>query len=229
MMSEEAAVNLKDMSPIPLERKWTFWMHKPCFEGDYENTRKPLRTQPIESVQEFWRYYNNIPAPSSFFSKGGKRTIIGGIKLEGWSFFQFGTKPDWEDGHNKNGATIVFKSAYTIEEIDQVWVNALMALIGEQFEESLSITGIRVIDRGASYRLEVWTDSADADLTAKVKSWFEQNILVDVEAPITSFVSPHSEPKSSAPPLPNRLTQNKKSRRKNRNNTRNNNKNRTKS
>lgn len=185
---------------LPLQRRWIFWMHEPCFDGKYDNTRKPLHSVPISSVQEFWRYYNNIPEPSRFFCKDGERKTVGGVTLEGWSFFEEGVKPDWEDGKNKKGNTITFKAAFTSEEIDEVWKNSLVGLVGEMIEQSEHVTGIRVIDRGPNFRLEVWVDTNETSIVNRIKVWFQSHVMGDIESAVTCFSSPHEVEKKIPPP-----------------------------
>jgi translation initiation factor 4E len=185
---------------LPLQRHWTFWMHEPCYDGKYENSRKPLHKDPIGFVQEFWRYYNNIPEPSRFFFKDGERKTVGGVTLEGWSFFEDGVRPDWEDPRNKTGNTITFKASFKPEEIDHVWKSSLVGLVGEMIEQSEHVTGIRIIDRGPNYRLEVWVDTNDTSIVNRIKVWFQSNVMGDVESAVTCFASPHESEKKPPPP-----------------------------
>lgn len=183
-------MNLSD-GEIPLERGWMFWLHKACFDNNYGDSRYPLHNCPIETVQQFWCHFNNLPKPSDFFFRDGIRGEIRGQPLEGLSFFEKNTFPDWESKRNLNGNTITFKSHYSKEEIDSIWLDSLVVLIGETCCHSENITGIRVIDRTVTYRLEIWLDTNDAPIATKVKEWFIKNVFHVIKSPITTFNTPH--------------------------------------
>jgi hypothetical protein len=233
-------------------------LHRPCFTGDYIMSRLALHSTPIDTVQSFWRHYNNIPLPSALHGcklriqrrdasaddrdakasgGGGSIDAVPGsaparyyvTSIEGLSLFQHGVCPDWEDPHNATGTTITFKTPFSAANIDRVWMNALLAVIGETAAAVDRITGIRIIDRSANYRLEVWADCEVDGVTAAVSDWFLAHIFTALlgdgsgeatsqcqsaagdkqhgsharsacAAPVTTFATPHrSEREKKAP------------------------------
>ena len=221
-----------DYPPQRLERAWTFWVHlsakktdsdanpPPSAADSYESTRQPLHSPPIDIAQTFWKHFTNIPAPSSFFAStnGGRarprRIMVAGKKMraEGWSFFEAGLAPDWEDPRNQAGAVIRFRGSLAPHDLDRVWLYALLALVGETAAHSERIVGLRFIDRG-HHRLEVWLDSDSTCLIYAVRTWFSDNIVdglgmrVGVHIPSIPegdlALAPPSRPRAPDPlPLP---------------------------
>jgi len=66
-----AAADVADEHPVswdgmaasmPLQRPWTWWCHNQCDPCDsYQSSRQSLLQQPSDSVESFWRVFNNIP------------------------------------------------------------------------------------------------------------------------------------------------------------------------
>jgi translation initiation factor 4E len=128
---------------------------------NYEQNKSKLGT--FNTINDFWRYYNNYPYPSSIFSDGSNKPIIEDPDREvaSISLFKLGTEPKWEDPNNTNGAEIAIRKFKNLEELDSLWETISMLCIGEQFEMSELITGIRIVDssipnRKALYRIELW-------------------------------------------------------------------------
>lgn len=174
---EWKGVKYNTLIPIPLQKKWCFWMHRPCFNGKYEETRKNLTGIPIDCVQEFWKYHNNIPRPSTFFYSNGKRKTIEGVHVEGWSLFLDGISPDWEHVSNKKGCTIAFQRNFSGRQIDDCWMFSLLDLIGGNIPRDDNINGIRVIDRTKTYRIEVWIDTTDGKIIEEIRKYFMTHIF----------------------------------------------------
>ena len=82
-------------SKIKLENTWTFWYtgfraHQVGLtQNNYENTLQKIGT--FDTVQDFWRYWNNIVNISDF------------PELATLSLFKEGVKPLWEDPENAEG------------------------------------------------------------------------------------------------------------------------------
>lgn len=77
-----------------------------------------------------------------------------------YHLFKQGVRPEWEDPQNKHGG----KWAYTTKErkgvpIDDLWLNLLLATIGETLEDDNDgeIMGVVVNIRKGFYRLGLWT------------------------------------------------------------------------
>jgi hypothetical protein len=144
-----------------LRNTWVLWEHQKNNTMNYEQNKSKLGT--FNTINDFWRYYNNYPYPSSIFSDGSNKPIIEDPDREvaSISLFKLGTEPKWEDPNNTNGAEIAIRKFKNLEELDSLWETISMLCIGEQFEMSELITGIRIVDssipnRKALYRIELW-------------------------------------------------------------------------
>jgi translation initiation factor 4E len=139
-------------TPYPLERAWDVWA---SFGQKFPNRTGRRRgalpsRAPIElvnlggfaTVQDFWCWHNNLPAPSTL-------PIDGNLFL-----FQRGIDPAWEDPANVNGGRWVASAAVVP---DEAWLGLCMALVGEHLDPGAEVTGL-VLSRRRDYgRVSVWT------------------------------------------------------------------------
>ena len=74
--------------------------------------------------------------------------------------FKEGIKPEWEDPQNKHGGkwSYQFKDKRSVP-IDDVWLNVMLAAIGETLEDENDgeVMGVVVNVRKGFYRVGVWT------------------------------------------------------------------------
>ncbi|XP_010920306.2 eukaryotic translation initiation factor [Elaeis guineensis] len=135
-------------APHRLERKWTFWFDnqsKPKQGAAWGTTLRKVYT--FDTVEEFWCLYDQIFRPS---------------KLPGnadFHCFKTGIEPKWEDPECANGG----KWSVTCSRkgtLDNMWLETLMALIGEQFDESEEICGVVASVRQRQDKLALWTKTA---------------------------------------------------------------------
>jgi len=145
----------------PLENTWVLWEHQKNNNLNYEQNTCELGN--FNCINDFWRYYNNYPYPSVIFSDGVEKPIITNPDREvaSISLFKQGILPKWEDLKNKDGGEIAIRKFKSLEELDSLWETISMLCIGEQFEMSDIINGIRVVDssipnRKTLYRIELW-------------------------------------------------------------------------
>ncbi|GAV70619.1 IF4E domain-containing protein [Cephalotus follicularis] len=160
--SVEAAA---EKQPQKLERKWTFWFDKQNKPGAAWGTH--LRNvYTFDTVQDFWRLHDQIFRPS-------KLPINYDFHL-----FKTGIEPKWEDPENANGG----KWSVTCNRkasLDTMWLDTLMALIGEQFDETDEICGVVASVRQRLDKLSLWTKNAsnEAAQMSIGRKWKE---IVDV-------------------------------------------------
>ncbi|CAA0818682.1 Eukaryotic translation initiation factor isoform 4E [Striga hermonthica] len=137
-----------EKQPHHLERKWTFWydnQSKPK-QGDVwgSNLRKAYT---FGTVEEFWCLYDQIFRPSKFPASAD-------IHL-----FRAGVEPKWEDIECANGGKWTVTSSKKAN-LDSMWLETLMALIGEQFDEADEICGVVASVRQRQDKLSLWTKTA---------------------------------------------------------------------
>ncbi|KAJ3678532.1 hypothetical protein LUZ60_002335 [Juncus effusus] len=150
-------------SPHKLERKWTFWFDnqsKPKQGAAWGSTLRNVYT--FDTVEEFWCLYDQIFKPSK---------LVGNADFH---LFKTGIEPKWEDPECANGG----KWSVAVSRkpaLDTMWLETMMALIGEQFDEAEEICGVVASVRQRQDKLALWTKNAsnEAVQTSIGKKWKE--------------------------------------------------------
>nr|DAD20026.1 TPA_asm: hypothetical protein HUJ06_021489 [Nelumbo nucifera] len=131
-----------------LERKWTFWFDnqsKPKQGAAWGTSLRKIYT--FDTVEEFWCLYDQIFRPSKFPANAD------------FHLFKSGIEPKWEDPECANGGKWSVTSSRKAN-LDNMWLETLMALIGEQFDESDDICGVVASVRQRQDKLALWTKTA---------------------------------------------------------------------
>jgi len=161
--AEESSEKLLPFDPAakhPLMFKWTLWFDKEPTGKDKEtkwgaNLKEVLD---FDSVEDFWRLYNNITPPD---------------KLEdghSYSLFKKGIRPTWEDKSNAAGGKwqLILKRDTRDKTVEKVWLFAMLGCIGQVIEgESNEICGLQlsIKQRANQVRVALWTKDASSDQT----------------------------------------------------------------
>ncbi|KAL1225690.1 Eukaryotic translation initiation factor isoform 4E [Cardamine amara subsp. amara] len=167
LTAAEVPVTEAENQPHKLERKWSFWFDnqsKPKQGADWgANLRKAYT---FDTVEDFWGLHETIFKPSK---------LTGNAEIH---LFKAGVEPKWEDPECANGGKWTW--AVTTDRkkaLDKGWLETLMALIGEQFDEADEICGVVASYRPSSKqdKLSLWTrtKSNEAVLTGIGKKWKE--------------------------------------------------------
>ncbi|KAF9140516.1 DEAH-box ATP-dependent RNA helicase prp22 [Mortierella sp. GBA39] len=135
------------MTKIPLKRKWTFWHDKIVANATPASYTENLKTvAEADTVQGFWSVYNNTTGPEKLALRCSLH------------FMHKGVKPLWEDPQNERGGAWNFRIAKASTPV--VWRELLMALVGEQFEDTIApgdeIFGLSVSARWNSDIFQIW-------------------------------------------------------------------------
>jgi translation initiation factor 4E len=114
----------------------------------------------LSTVEEFWCLYNNINGPSCL----GNGDV---------SFFKKGIVPAWEDETCSSGGRWVVKlEKVRPDTMDEMWLNLILALIGEQtFEETDNdlVCGAVLSSRAkGTSKLALWMKTTSKDPVARV-------------------------------------------------------------
>ncbi|XP_023547971.1 eukaryotic translation initiation factor-like [Cucurbita pepo subsp. pepo] len=131
-----------------LERKWTFWFDnqsRPKQGAEWGSSLRKVYT--FDTVEEFWCFYDQILKPSKLPANAD------------FHLFKAGVEPKWEDPECANGGKWTVTSSRKTN-LDTMWLETLMALIGEQFEESDEICGVVASVRQRQDKLALWTKTA---------------------------------------------------------------------
>ncbi|KAF3791099.1 Eukaryotic translation initiation factor isoform 4E-2 [Nymphaea thermarum] len=160
-----------------LERRWTFWFDnqsKPKQGAAWGTSLRPVYS--FDTVEDFWCLYDQIFKPS---------------KLPGnadFHCFKAGIEPKWEDPVCASGGKWSVTSSRK-QNLESMWLETLMALIGEQFEEGDEICGVVASVRQRQDKIALWTKTAANEATqiSIGRKWKE---IVDTNEKI--FYSFHS-------------------------------------
>lgn len=134
----------------PLETKWTLWFDNPNGKQKQTTWGQTLRAvYTFDTVEDFWCLYNNIIPPSRL-SYGSDLHL-----------FREGIEPKWEDPRCEHGGkwTAMIPKGQP-QMLDSAWLHAVLACIGEQFDEGEEVCGVVVNVRPKQYRISLWTKTA---------------------------------------------------------------------
>lgn len=124
----------------PLHSQWTLWYLHNDRQKSWEDMQN--RITAFETVEDFWSLYNHIRVASE----------IGGGN--DYSLFKRNIRPMWEDKQNKSGGRwlIQLQRQHT-GLVDQLWLDTLLCLIGEAFDNAEDICGAVVNIRPRGHKI----------------------------------------------------------------------------
>ncbi|XP_047947658.1 eukaryotic translation initiation factor-like [Salvia hispanica] len=175
-----------EKQPHKLERQWTFWFDnqsKPKQGAAWGSSLRKGYT--FDTVEEFWCLYNQIFKPSNFSANAD------------FHLFKAGVEPKWEDPECANGGKWTVTSSKK-SDLDNMWLETLMALIGEQFDDTDEICGVVASVRQKQDKLSLWTKTA-ANEAAQMgigRKWKE---VIDITDKISYSFHDDSRRESRAP------------------------------
>jgi len=140
------------MAKHPLQYTWVLWYCKQDRSKPWEECLKEVAT--FRTVEDFWALYNHIQLASGL-SWGSD-----------YYLFKEGIQPMWEDKHNYEGGRWLFQvdKNRRNELLDQYWLELLMAVVGEQFDDHGDhVCGAVVNVRQKGDKVSLWTKDATND------------------------------------------------------------------
>lgn len=154
---ENEAENGGEIEKHPLQHEWKLWYFHPDRSRAWHENLRPIAS--FASVEDFWAVYNHIEIASNL-QMGSD-----------YSVFKDGIQPMWEDARNKRGGRWIFvfnKKLFSTQELDKMWLEALLCVIGEGFgDESDQVCGVVINVRKYMDKISVWT--ADMNEAAVIK------------------------------------------------------------
>ncbi|KAI4303962.1 hypothetical protein MLD38_039539 [Melastoma candidum] len=172
MSSEAEAAEGEVKQQHKLERIWAFWFdHQSKLKQGAEWGTSLRKVYTFDTVEDFWCLYDQIFKPSKLPANAD------------FHLFKAGIEPKWEDPECANGGkwTVTAKGKANLESM---WLETLMALIGEQFDEAEDICGVVASVRPKQDRISLWTktSSNEALQTSIGRKWKE---VIDLNEKIT--------------------------------------------
>jgi len=147
----------------PLQNRWTWWFDNPGKKTSQSSWGDHLkRIITIDTVEDFWRLYNNIVRPSNLPSGSD------------YHLFKEHIEPKWEDPNNSKGGKwiLTVSNKNGRETLDRLWLWTILAIIGEGFgseEENEEICGCVVSVRKAQDIIALWTrTSSNANIAVAI-------------------------------------------------------------
>ncbi|XP_040830367.1 eukaryotic translation initiation factor 4E type 1B [Ochotona curzoniae] len=134
----------------PLQNRWALWFFKNDRSRAWHDNLQ-LVTK-VDTVEDFWAMYNHIQLASKLSSGCD------------YALFKDGIEPMWEDSRNKRGGRWLMSLAkqQRHSELDRLWLETLLCLIGESFEEhSREVCGAVLNIRTKGDKIAVWTREAE--------------------------------------------------------------------
>ncbi|KAL3216298.1 hypothetical protein MRX96_006483 [Rhipicephalus microplus] len=135
------------LSKHPLQHRWSMWYFKNDKKCSWEDNHIEITS--FDTVEDFWALFNYLEVASK-------------LRLGcDYSLFKYGIKPMWEDGRNENGGRWLFSlnKSQRNTDLDNYWLEILLCLIGEGFDEEISddVNGVVVQVRPKFDKVAVWT------------------------------------------------------------------------
>ncbi|XP_029797101.1 eukaryotic translation initiation factor 4E type 1B [Suricata suricatta] len=134
----------------PLLNRWALWFFKNDRSRAWQDNLH-LVTK-FDTVEDFWAMYSHIQLASKLSSGCD------------YALFKDGIEPMWEDSRNKRGGRWLVSLAkqQRHSELDRLWLETLLCLIGESFDEhSREVCGAVVNIRTKADKIAVWTREAE--------------------------------------------------------------------
>jgi len=148
----------------PLQHRWTLWYDNPGKKTSQALWAENLkRVVTFDTVEDFWRLFNNIRPASKLISGSN------------YHLFKEEIEPKWEHAQNARGGKWVATVKNKKDSLDNMWLWTVLALIGESFEDEDEICGCVVSIRKGQDRLGLWTKNAlNEDAQRRVGAYFKK-------------------------------------------------------
>lgn len=168
----------------PLNSEWTLWYYLPDKNKDWGACQHRIHT--VTTVEDFWSFFDHLSPPSE---------LANGVD---YSFFKNGIRPMWEAPQNVRGGrlTIINTSKSRHFDINEIWMDLLLFLVGEYHEYSEDICGIVLNVRNYGIKIAIWTSHQDKERLKTIGLNIRQSLSSPLNHPIPFEV--HAETQKSA-------------------------------
>lgn len=158
----------------PLQHTWTLWYYEPDKNRNWEDNQRDITS--FDTVEDFWSLYNHIKLPSE---------LRQGCD---YGMFKQGIRPMWEDDANKLGGRwlINIDKRQRATDLDHFWLEILLCMIGEAFNEySDDVCGAVVNVRAKMDKIGIWTANANnEDSVMEIGQKLKERLRITTKASI---------------------------------------------
>ncbi|CAH2992389.1 unnamed protein product [Chilo suppressalis] len=140
----------------PLENTWTVWFYTNTSQKWNENL---VNITSFDTVEDFWCLFHHMKLPSEL--QHGQE----------YSIFKGGVRPMWEDAANKKGGRLLIPvDRKNYEEVNKIWLDTILLMIGENFND------LNRIIRGVVVNIRPKTDRTKVGVWLADKNKKDENI-----------------------------------------------------
>jgi len=171
---ESSQLNCEMAEQYTLNDTWSLYFHAKDSNKKYSDNTTKLSD--ISNIFDLWGTLNNIPTPRDMFSEiNVKKTVKSTNELPAaLSLFRSDSYPTWEHPSNCTGFEWSIRKFKDLSTIDDLWQNIILMAVGENYENSEVLNGVRIvdctIDNKIMCRIELWFNDK------KCKDYFEHKI-----------------------------------------------------
>jgi translation initiation factor 4E len=153
---QKAGTEPADAAPVakhPLQNNWQLWYWRNTSQGTWQDNL--LKVAKFNTVEDFWALFHHIEVASNL--------QVG----SDYNLFKDEIEPMWEDTANRKGGRWLFtlnktggakSSPNHQQQLDNLWLEVLLCLIGEAFGEySNQVNGAVLNIRAKMDKVAVWT------------------------------------------------------------------------
>jgi translation initiation factor 4E len=166
---------------LPLNCKWSIWLDHPKIAppgSDFKEKLKLLGT--IQSVEGFWRIFNNMKPASELSIQSN------------YSIFRHPIEPSWEDPRNVDGGkfviTIPKKEAKQTGKTNDTWLLTVLAVLGETMDVmGDQVNGTVVSLRKHEDRVSLWLKSSEPNICVSIGERWKK--VLNIEKMKLKYVS----------------------------------------
>jgi translation initiation factor 4E len=146
------------------------YLHKDS--GAFRDKLKWLRgiknMHDFDTVETFWRLYNNIPKACELCYKSGYFVV------------ECNTLPYWGDVNHLNGGTLKFHIPFS-EDVERAWLTFLLSFIGGDMEYTIYATGLYIIKMKQYYEIGIYLRISDELIINYMEEFFAAKLPKKIE------------------------------------------------
>ncbi|XP_028043544.1 eukaryotic translation initiation factor 4E1-like [Bombyx mandarina] len=147
----------------PLEHTWSYWLYT---NKSKEWIHNLVELSTFATVEDYWCLYHYMKLPSEL--NHGQDYMI----------FKKGIQPTWEDPINEKGGRWIICESKSARNLDPLWLDLILMMIGENFEHPDLICGV-VVNIKAKSKISLWTRGEDKPKNMKIGKTVKEKLNIN--------------------------------------------------